>query len=296
MAVAYAGAAALAVSGPVLARRVRRMLPAPIADLAVTGGLTLTGWSMLAVLERVAPHRAEWNEPDDEAATDRAYLGVLLVPTAVGSNALAGVLASGIQRSLGVGARGDDAADAPRLPIAVGVVRALLVTELIHYWQHRTAHRVGVLWRAHEVHHSEKRMYWVNGTRFHPLDEVPLVTLQGVALRLAQVDPDALLVHNVFKLIHGLLQHANIDGSCRALQPVVSTPAQHRLHHAAVAGDDGVNFGAVLSIWDRAFGTAQTPSDPPSRTTQIGLLDVPDFPPGFVDQLVYPFRGARPDR
>ncbi len=280
-----AGAGALAIAAVPLARRARRVLPPKLADMAVSAGMAGAGWMMLAVAERVAPHRDEWNEPDEEAGTDLTYLLVALAPTALGANALAGALARP-----GAASRRDARWSWPHhWPLPARVALALLSTELIHYWHHRAAHRIDALWKAHAIHHSEKRLYWVNGTRFHPIDEVPLIALQALALRVLDVGPDELVVHNAFKLIHGLLQHANIDGNMGPAQRIFSTAEQHRMHHAPTVPREAVNYGAVLSVWDQLFGTAARPAAG-SAVDRIGLLDQDEVPWRFGEQMLVPFR------
>ncbi len=138
------------------------------------------------------------------------------------------------------------------------------------------------------MHHSERRLYWMNGTRFHPLDEVPLVALQGASLFALGVDDEAMVVHNVFKVIHGLLQHANVAGRCGPLNHLFSTAEQHRFHHAVGRGDRAVNYGAVLSVWDRVFGTQRLPDG--SRFAQPIGLAMARFPTSFTGQMRVPFR------
>lgn len=52
------------------------------------------------------------------------------------------------------------------------LVLMLLVADFLRYWLHRACHRYAWLWRLHAVHHSPKRLYWLNVGQFHPLDNL----------------------------------------------------------------------------------------------------------------------------
>jgi sterol desaturase/sphingolipid hydroxylase (fatty acid hydroxylase superfamily) len=135
----------------------------------------------------------------------------------------------------------------------------------------------------------------MNGTRFHPLDEVPLVAIQAISLEALGLDDSATIVHNVFKVIHGLLQHSNVDGRCGPMNRVFSTAEQHRYHHARRRGAKAVNYGAVLSVWDQVFRTSQMPA--PERFEEpIGIGGVDRFPTRFGEQLAAPFRWRKATR
>lgn len=276
-------AAGLAVASRPVARRLRRRLPEPIADSVVSAGMMAIGWGALAGFERIAPFRDDWARADDEAGTDVGYLTTVLLPTLaaarLGDKLLAGLTGGTVE------ARRDTWSTS--VPLAVRVSGALLISELVHYWHHRLAHDVPTLRRFHTPHHSGRRMYWLNGLRFHPVDEVPLLALQTLALDLAGVDRDALLVHHVFKSINGMLQHANIAGRCGALNKVLSTAELHRLHHEARNGP-ATNYGAVLSLWDQVFGTQEGPGPAPFAG-RIGLWN-PAYPHDVRGQMLEPFR------
>jgi sterol desaturase/sphingolipid hydroxylase (fatty acid hydroxylase superfamily) len=45
----------------------------------------------------------------------------------------------------------------------------------------------------------------------------------------------------------------------RFLQPILNTLEMHRIHHSIMQEESNTNFGVVLSIWDRIFGTLRLP-------------------------------------
>lgn len=277
---------ALALSSAPLAARLRKRLPGPVADLLVNLGIFGAVGVMLSFTERVAPFRPEWNEPDDELGVDLGYLALVFPPTALASRSLANAISAHLPSGLGRKWWPN------RQPLVVRVGLALLISEFVRYWHHRLSHEVELLWLMHAPHHSEKRLYWVTATRLHPADEVPLLVLQVAALAACGVDADALLTHNTLKTVHGLLQHANVDGSTGPLNLLFSTAEQHRVHHGQSAGGRASNYGAVLNLWDRVFGTVEQP-DPDGFTGEVGLRDMPDYPTTLGGQLVEPLRSTR---
>jgi sterol desaturase/sphingolipid hydroxylase (fatty acid hydroxylase superfamily) len=277
---------ALALSSVPIARRLRKRMPEPLADLAVNIGIFGAVAAMLAVAERLAPLRPEWNEPDEDLPVDIGYMTLVLPPTALVARSLANTIESRLPDEL-------DRNRWPRgQPLVLRVGLALLVSEFVHYWHHRLSHEVPSLWYAHAPHHSETRLYWMTATRLHPLDEVPLMVLQVASLAACGVDRDALLAHNTLKSFHGLLQHSNIGGSAGPLNAVFSTAEHHRHHHGKAPRGNTVNYGAVLNVWDRVFGTVRTP-DGEAFAGDVGLSGMEGYPTGLVGQLLEPLRQLR---
>ncbi|MCA9720514.1 MAG: sterol desaturase family protein [Myxococcales bacterium] len=147
---------------------------------------------------------------------------------------------------------------------------ALLGYDFLYYWAHRASHRAGLLWAIHEVHHQPTRYDVTVGLRvsllnsasllpfFLPLAAlgVPLEVYAGVAvahyLAMAwlHVDTPAPARRSPGRA-RGILRAA-----ARAVFfALVNTPALHRVHHSRAARHVDKNFGGVLIVWDRVFGT-----------------------------------------
>lgn len=179
------------------------------------------------------------------------------------------------------------------LPAPLAWAAALLLLDLVLYLQHALFHAVPVLARLHGVHHADPEFDFTTGLRFHPL-EILLSTLIKLAAVAALGAPVAAVV--AFEILlnaAAMFNHANASLP-RRLEPwarwIVVTPDMHRIHHSMVERERNSNYGAILSVWDRALGS-YTRSAP---ALQIGL-------PGWRDEraiatlagvLRMPFRRA----
>ena len=144
------------------------------------------------------------------------------------------------------------------LPSWVEVIIAILTLDFVIWFQHLITHKVPLLWRLHQVHHSDKEMDVTTAIRFHPL-EIALSMLLKISL-IYLLGPTAFAVILFEILLNGnaLFNHANIrlpqkvDAFVRLF---VVTPDMHRVHHSDLREEHDSNYGFFLTIWDRMFGT-----------------------------------------
>lgn len=132
---------------------------------------------------------------------------------------------------------------------------ALLVVDFLYYWDHRCAHRVRPYWAfCHSVHHSSPQYDQTVGLRISFLDGFvsPWFYVPAVLIGF-----DPLLVLGAFVVILGYQQwiHTEAIGSLPWLDGWLNTPANHRVHHGTQPQYLDRNYGAVLMVWDRLFGT-----------------------------------------
>ncbi|MEV7253145.1 sterol desaturase family protein [Streptomyces cyaneofuscatus] len=130
----------------------------------------------------------------------------------------------------------------------------LLAQDFCYYWMHREHHLVRVLWASHVVHHSSLRYNFSTAVR------QPWTGLTSQAfflpLVLAGVPPWAVLVCGGINMLSQFWLHTDRIGRLpRFIEKTVNTPSSHRVHHASQNGYLDRNFGGILMIWDRMFGT-----------------------------------------
>jgi sterol desaturase/sphingolipid hydroxylase (fatty acid hydroxylase superfamily) len=279
-------------------------LRAPSVDLA--GALGLPGalnpslvllatlvpcYAGIAWLERRMPYRAEWNRPQRDLRADVLHL----LFTGQGATALfqATVAVAALSGAAELRARLGYAPWPQQWPALAQLALALCVAEFGHYWFHRLSHEWSLLWRLHAVHHSAPRLYWLNATRFHPLDLFALLCVESGPLLLLGIGPDAFLSFLIFRAVYGQIQHCNIAlASPGWLNRVLSSHELHRWHHSTLPAEGNRNYGAALSIWDTLFGSYFLPRDRRFEGP-VGIGALPDFPQSYAAQLAAPFRWAR---
>lgn len=250
-------------------------------------------YTAVAVLERVHPYRTEWNRPAGDRRTDLLHLLFTGTPTAALFEATLRGVAASAAAWLAVKAGGSLWPAA--LPAALQLYLAILVAEFGHYWFHRLSHENAFVWRVHATHHSAPRLYWLNATRFHPLDLFALITVQNVPLILLGAPPRVFAMYALFQIVYGQLQHGNIQLRTGPLDWIFSTPGMHRFHHSTDVRIGNANYGAILSTWDLAFRTFVRPNDG-RFDGPIGIEAMPRFPRGYLAQLASPFRWKQVER
>lgn len=171
---------------------------------------------------------------------------------------------------------------------ALEVALGLLVFELVGYAYHRLAHRVGWMWRLHEVHHSAERMDWLASFRQHPLEILLMTLAQNAPLVLVGLPLGSHALVLLALRLNTVFVHADLPLPRGWWSELVATPAFHHRHHQR----EGVarNFAAMFPWLDRLFGTHDAaPAGP------VGLAT--PMPRGFLGLLVAPFvRRPRPIR
>jgi sterol desaturase/sphingolipid hydroxylase (fatty acid hydroxylase superfamily) len=133
-------------------------------------------------------------------------------------------------------------------------VYALLVVDLLFYTEHRAAHRVRLLWAAHQAHHNSQRFNLSTAVRqkWNPWWEL----LVWTPLPLLGMPPWMIFTTFSVNLIFQFFVHTErIDRMWRPIEFVFNTPSHHRVHHASDAEYLDKNYAGMLIIWDRLFGS-----------------------------------------
>lgn len=150
------------------------------------------------------------------------------------------------------------------LPHWLVILAVLVAMDGCNWLAHLANHRVLVLWRFHEVHHSQEDMSVLTVFRTHPLIHVSyLVALvPGIVLLANGTLSTALLVGYGAVLA---LAHSNLNLGLGRLERIFVSPNFHRIHHQ-LDGPQDVNLGFALTIWDQLAGRALFPTAATIRT------------------------------
>jgi sterol desaturase/sphingolipid hydroxylase (fatty acid hydroxylase superfamily) len=142
----------------------------------------------------------------------------------------------------------------PWAKIAVGVA----VLDLATYFAHLTMHKSSLLWRAHQVHHSDPFVDVSTTLRQHPLEGLWRFLWTIVPVWVLGVPAAGVVVYRLLSTVNALFEHANL----RMWQPLdsglsllVSTPNMHKIHHSRDQVQNDTNYGNILAVYDRLFRT-----------------------------------------
>ncbi len=158
-------------------------------------------------------------------------------------------------------------------------IGAWMVGDFIYYWIHRAEHRVRVLWCTHLVHHSSQEFSFTTAVRM-PWTEVLYKPLTGLWAPLLGVHPAMGAMMGAVALMIGQLQHTKLIGKLGPLDKILTTPSNHRVHHASNRQYLDRNFGGSTMVWDRLFGTYAPEVEVPvyglthelTATTPLGIV------------------------
>lgn len=133
--------------------------------------------------------------------------------------------------------------------------------EFAYYWFHRASHQVRWMWATHAVHHSAREFVLPAAVRLGWTEFFSLGWLFFAALALAGFPPLVIGVLLGLNLIYQFPLHTEAIGKLGPLEWIFNTPSHHRAHHSRDADYIDCNFGGVMIVFDRLFGTFRAEPD-----------------------------------
>jgi len=127
----------------------------------------------------------------------------------------------------------------------------LMGFDFTHYWAHRAGHVWNIGWAGHGVHHSSPDMNLT--TAFRQGITEPFVACWFYLPLALVAPPDVFFWHRSFNLLYQFFIHTEVIPKLGPLEWVLNTPSHHRVHHSR--NYPRSNYGGMLIIWDRLFGT-----------------------------------------
>ncbi|XP_060801920.1 alkylglycerol monooxygenase [Amyelois transitella] len=153
---------------------------------------------------------------------------------------------------------------------------AALGVDFCYYWMHRACHEIHILWAQHQVHHTSEDFNMGVGIRQS--------ILQGwcgfifyLPLALA-IPPAQFVMHHQFSYMYMFWIHTEAIKTLGPLEYILNTPSHHRIHHGSNPFCIDVNYGGVLIIWDKLFGTFR-PEKEGDRIVYGLIYNQPSFNP-----------------
>lgn len=172
-----------------------------------------------------------------------------------------------------VGLRGPWPAFFGEWPLWARLVLYLVIADFGAYWMHRFVH-LRPFWRIHRWHHLPVRLYWLAGTRSS--------ILQQTLFNLPYIFASPLLDVSPWWIASGLFimtavtnswMHMNVRWQLGWLDWLIVTPRSHEIHHSTQPEHYRSNYGVLLSVWDRIFGTFTSPRQVDASALQFGISD-----------------------
>jgi sterol desaturase/sphingolipid hydroxylase (fatty acid hydroxylase superfamily) len=175
----------------------------------------------------------------------------------------------------------------------VGGVLSFFILDIYRYGWHCMMHFWPIGWCFHRLHHAELAMNVSTAYRFHLIEVMASYVPMLFLVWLLGISPLVLFIYEALFIAVEVFQHSNwaiprkVD---RLLTYVIITPNLHRVHHSQIVKETDSNFGSLLTIWDRIFGTFRYHRD--ALKINIGLEEYPQ-PLNLWDSLAIPFRSPK---
>jgi len=170
-------------------------------------------------------------------------------------------------------------------PLVKTALSFLAIDLLLYIW-HKASHSFDSLWMFHKVHHNDPVLNVSTGFRTHTVEVFITNILKALLIIVLGIDASIVLANEVITTLFVMLHHSNIAFKGEKwLGLLFIAPNLHRTHHSVERSEHDSNYGAVLSIWDRLFGTLKE-----IEPAKIGIKG--DSPLDFVNLLKFGFTPA----
>lgn len=141
------------------------------------------------------------------------------------------------------------------------MILAIAIADFLYYWEHRAEHRIRFFWAYHNVHHSSTDYNLTTALRLSWL-EVCFLWIFYIPMAWLGFNPLQIFIAVQITAIYQLWIHSQKIKSLGILERIINTPALHRVHHGSNTRYIDKNYGGILIIWDRLFGTYQPEIEP----------------------------------
>jgi sterol desaturase/sphingolipid hydroxylase (fatty acid hydroxylase superfamily) len=134
-------------------------------------------------------------------------------------------------------------------------VLIFLGQEFCYYWYHRASHRIRFFWATHAVHHSPNQLTLSSAYRLGWTGKLTGPAMFFAPLVWLGVRPEVVLAILSLNLLYQFWLHNTWIPRLGWFECVFNTPSAHRVHHASNVDYLDANYGGVLIVFDRLFGT-----------------------------------------
>ncbi len=170
---------------------------------------------------------------------------------------------------------------------------SFIVLDFFYWLYHFLMHKFSLVWRFHAVHHSDKVLNVSTSLREHPVETT--IRLSHYMIISWFLGPSVWLIslHQFIQVISKIIIHSNWrlpETLDKYLSYFILTPNMHHVHHHEKQPYTDSNFGDLLSIWDRAFGTYQSlPKEEVVFGLDVKVFKAKSTPLKFIELVKLPF-------
>ncbi len=180
-------------------------------------------------------------------------------------------------------------------PFLLRAALVFIVADFLYWLRHVVMHKVPALWQFHAIHHSQRELNPFTINRTHPVGYLVTLNIWAIPMTALMGSLDVVLTGYLIRHSYDAFIHSNIRTNLGPLKYFLVTPQSHRVHHSCEPQHYDTNFGVMISLWDRLFGTLHSKYD---EYPETGIPD-PSFPveqqhsnhcATLIQQLIYPFQ------
>ncbi|MDD5460475.1 MAG: sterol desaturase family protein [Methylococcales bacterium] len=183
------------------------------------------------------------------------------------------------------------------VPEWLAIIVTLLSLDFAIYCQHIISHKWSLLWRLHQVHHTDLEFDATTAVRFHPVEIMLSMIYKSACIYLIGANPSAVIAFEIILNGAATFNHSNINippALDKKLRWLLITPDMHRIHHSTFRAETDSNYGFSISCWDRL---CRTYTAEPRRFQTLMPIGLSSFRQqdelGFMPLLLLPFKVLR---
>lgn len=185
------------------------------------------------------------------------------------------------------------------LPVTIWtVLAAIFLVDFVYYIDHRIGHRVRLMWAfSHSVHHSSPLFNQTTALRISFVDGF-ISPWYYTSVILVGFDPLLVAAAFGFNLAYQQWIHTEVIGKLGLFDRWFNSPSNHRVHHGSQPHYLDKNYGGLLMVWDRMFGTYQAEQEPVIFGLTEPINSVNPWKVHFEEftRLIRKFRGLKTGR
>lgn len=134
------------------------------------------------------------------------------------------------------------------------IISSILILDFFLWIQHVISHKFKILWKLHEVHHSDEYLDFTSALRFHPIELVLSYFYKLIVIMIFNISIEAFLFSEMIIAVFALFNHSNLKLT-KKLDKIISsvfvTPNFHQVHHSNKSQEMNNNFGTIFVFWDK---------------------------------------------